>query len=74
MERINKHYPCSIQVWWGADEPILKKSDLYFSNKDEVIEYLNTHLQEYKGKDVECYVYQFYNNSPHEILVNTIIK
>ncbi|MGJ1015466.1 hypothetical protein K6V25_16050 [Bacteroides salyersiae] len=50
MEKINKNYPCSIQVWWGSDEPILEKTDLYFSNKNEVIEYLNTHLQEYIRK------------------------
>jgi hypothetical protein len=66
MNRINKNYPCSIEVWCGADDPILKERDLYFSNKKEVIEYLNSHLQKYKGEDVECYVYQFYNNMPHE--------
>lgn len=66
MNRINKNCPCRIEVWWGSDEPILKESGLYFSNQEEIMKYLNTRLQKYKGEDVECYVYQFYNNKPHE--------
>ena len=68
MSIITKNYPCSLEVWWGADEPILTASELYFSNREEVIEYLNTHLQEYKGKDVECYISQSYDNKAHEML------
>lgn len=50
MKRILKHYPCSLEAWVGADEPVLEEVNLYFSRKDEVKEYLNRKLQKFKGK------------------------
>ncbi len=71
---INKNYPCILEVWWGGDEPILTEKDLYFSNKQEVIKYLNEHLQKYKGRDIECYIRQSYNNKTTETSIHTKIK
>ena len=58
-----------MQAWIGADEPVLKEADLYFSRKDEVREYLNRKLQKFKGEMVECYVRQSYKGKWREILV-----
>lgn len=74
MDRIIKNCPCSVQAWWGGDEPIDKGCNLYFNNKNEVKEYLNERLQAYKGELIECYVFQNYKGKPREIPVSFEIK
>lgn len=69
MQQIIKNYPCSLQAWIGAGEPVLKEGGLYFSRKDEVREYLNGKLQMFKGEMVECYVSQTFKGKSREIPV-----
>lgn len=57
MSRIIKNCPCTLEVWSGPDEPILKEWNMYFNCKNEIKEYLNNKLQEFKGDMVECYVF-----------------
>ena len=49
MSRIIKNCPCTLEVWSGPDEPILKEWNMYFNCKNEIKEYLNNKLQEFKG-------------------------
>lgn len=74
MKRIINKFPCSLEAWVGADEPVFSEQNLYFSRKVEVKEYLNRKLQKYKGEMVECYVYQFYKGKPREVLVSFNVK
>lgn len=60
MSRIIKNCPCTLEVWSGPDEPILKEWNMYFNCKNKIKEYLNSKLQEFKGNMVECYVYQLH--------------
>lgn len=62
MSRIIKNCPCTLEVWSGPDEPILKEWNMYFNCKNEIKEYLNSKLQEFKGDMVECYVYQLHRD------------
>ena len=54
MSRIIKNCPCTLEVWSGPDEPILKEWNMYFNCKNKIKEYLNSKLQEFKGNMVEC--------------------
>ncbi len=74
MDRIIKKCPCSLEVWWGAGEPLYKESNLYFNNKKEVREYLNERLQTCKGETIECYVYQHHKGKSHESFVCFEVK
>lgn len=44
MEHIIKNNPCSLETWIEADEVLPNETDLHFSRKDEVKEYLNRKL------------------------------
>lgn len=74
MSRIIKNCPCTLEVWSGPDEPILKEWNMYFNCKNEIKEYLNSKLQEFKGNMVECYVYQLHKGKLSEVLVCFAVK
>lgn len=74
MMKIISNCPCSLETWIGADEVLPNETDLHFSRKDEVKEYLNRKLQKFKGEMVECYVHQSYKGKPREIPVCFEVK
>ena len=74
MSRIIKNCPCTLVVWSGPDEPILKEWNMYFNCKNKIKEYLNSKLQEFKGNMVECYVYQLHKGKLSEVSVCFEVK
>ena len=55
-------------------KPILKEWNMYFNCKNEIKEYLNNKLQEFKGDMVECYVYQLHKGKLSEVSVCFEVK
>lgn len=55
--KIKKNVPCSLQVWDGCDV-ILDETGLYFTNREELLEYLDEHLPNYRSEMLEYYLTQ----------------
>lgn len=56
--KIRKGTPCELQVWDGCEE-ILNETNLFFSDRNELLEYLDKNLSDFKGKNIEYYLTQY---------------